>query len=169
MSELGVTDFDRKLAQLLDIERVLHNASMTGPKPREYLQLASAFAAAMLSMSLASKFFEDAIVYDTELIIASTVLGGIAGLMAFIRCVPAPKSDLELLDDLITEYEPVHEAAYAALQRSARSARALVSTDVSMWVEREEEAIRGLLPIPKGPGTKFMNKTLSFNKESNDE
>ena len=166
MKDLETEGFDQKLAQLKAIQKALDNALMTGPKPREYLQLASAFAAAMIGMSLAGNYFEDS-GYGLALTMASTVIGGIVGLMAFDRFVPAPRPALEILDDLITEYEPVHERAYASLQRSVINARSLTNADIGQWIEREHEAIKELMPVPQGPGTKFMNKALP-TAEDND-
>ena len=161
MSEHCFDDFDRKLAQLTAIKRAWDRAhSDEIISPRGFLHAATSVAAAFGTMLLACKIFGRSSDDMSAWILSVSILMGILVYLAFHRCVPASRSPIEVLDDLISEYKPVDELGYAQLQRNARSARALIRIDLPQWVAREQEAIRDLMPIPQGPGTKFMNKSL---------
>jgi len=73
---------------------------------------------------------------------------------------PAPSTEVEVLDDLLADYEPVDESSYAKLQASTRKALALDTLEVGRWLQNERAAIQNHSSPPLLPASRFMNKVL---------
>lgn len=151
--EVGVEVLEGKLAKLAEIEKAL-----TGD-----IYSIKAFLITVFTCSTGLTAFLAA--YSTlpnkGFAIYLGILSGLgAGLFLYRRLARNQKPYVEMLDDLLAEYEPIDEVAYVALQDDAKGGLARATSSVGNWIAHERKAIRVLLPKPQGPGTKFINKAM---------
>lgn len=151
MVEVGAEVLEGKLVKLSGIEKALAGDGF-------FLNLGLSLTLAY-SVGGAAGVLSYKLVPSTEFAIFLGALWALGSGIALSRYFTRrQKPYVEVLDELLADYDPIDELAYNKLQRDARGGLAPAISNIREWVATERGAIRALLPIPQGPGTKFINK-----------
>jgi hypothetical protein len=148
------TDWTAKLRQLAKIENVLrhrHNSKL-GPKLGFSVVVT---VTAFICIWSATEFAEINRLVGFVVSLLLCVIAGAAS-YSFSRL---PKTYTDMLDELLTAYDPCSVSAYKALQNNVVASGGLYSEPVREWLDAERYAISQAASI-KPISTRFTNRKI---------
>lgn len=88
-------------------------------------------------------------------------LGLLAAGVTYRLAHKLPKTNVDRLDELLAQYEPLHTKSLSALQASIRASGTYNIDDVQEWIALEERAVSVSESVSKPRSSKFLDRKFS--------
>lgn len=147
-------DWTAKLRHLAKIENVLRHRHYSKLGPKLGFSIVIAVTACICTWSA----FELAEIKGVVVLVASLIVCVIAGGTTY-RVSRLPKTYTDMLDDLLTAYDPCSVSAYKALQNDVVASGGIYSEQVREWLDVERYAISQVANI-KPISSRFANRRI---------
>jgi hypothetical protein len=154
------TDWTAKLRHLAKIENVLRHRHYSKLGPKLGFSIVIAVTAFICTWSVIEfcKRYGESEISGTVGLVAAWLICVIAGVTSY-RFSRLPKTYTDMLDELLTDYDPCSVPAYKALQANVVASGGIYSEPVREWLDNERYAISQAASI-KPISNRFTNRKI---------
>jgi hypothetical protein len=154
------SDWTAKLRHLAKIENVLRHRHYSKLGPKLGFSIVIAVTAFICTWSVIEFFkrYGEAEISGTVGLVAAWLICVIAGMTSY-RFSSLPKTYTDMLDELLTDYNPCSVSAYKALQANVVASGGIYSEPVREWLDNERYAISQAARI-KPVSNRFTNRKI---------